>query len=234
MKENAKAEEDQKTLQQQVHSALVRQSVVASGTGTSRAYIQNDINGSVLTRQTTKANTVQEVKAEIEYKVTPYTIVNYSSRIIFLKSVYYMPGDTKMREYIIPPGERAEYEVDYDEEVKHLMRDKNEEVVKKQDFLNVNFEGGAMGIRDVNLRNQNFYIHKLQERNPEDFVSYGVKFENMRKQLIIRAPYCFNNLTDVKYKIKLLSPDGKQQLGVITMDPGQCYPIDQKEMQYKF
>ena len=234
MKENAKAEEDQKTLQQQVHSALVRQSVVASGTGTSRAYIQNDINGSVLTRQTTKANTVQEVKAEIEYKVTPYTIVNYSSRIIFVKSVYYMPGDTKMREYIIPPGERAEYEVDYDEEVKHLMRDKNEEVVKKQDFLNVNFEGGAMGIRDVNLRNQNFYIHKLQERNPEDFVSYGVKFENMRKQLIIRAPYCFNNLTDVKYKIKLLSPDGKQQLGVITMDPGQCYPIDQKEMQYKF
>ena len=234
MKENAKAEEDQKTLQQQVHSALVRQSVVASGTGSSRAYIQNDINGSVLTRQTTKANTVQEVKAEIEYKVTPYTIVNYSSRIIFVKSVYYMPGDTKMREYIIPPGERAEYEVDYDEEVKHLMRDKNEEVVKKQDFLNINFEGGAMGIRDVNLRNQNFYIHKLQERNPEDFVSYGVKFENMRKQLIIRAPYCFNNLTDVKYKIKLLSPDGKQQLGVITMDPGQCYPIDQKEMQYKF
>lgn len=102
-----------------------------------------------------------------------------------------------MREYIIPPGERAEYEVDYDEEVKHLMRDKNEEVVKKQDFLNVNFEGGFMGIRDINLRNQNFYIHKLQEGNPEDFVSYGVKFESMRKQLIIRAPYCFNNLTDV-------------------------------------
>jgi hypothetical protein len=56
----------------------------------------------------------------------------------------------------------------------------------------------------------------------------------MRKQLIIRAPYCFNNLTDVRYKLKLLSPDGKQQLGVITMEPGQCYPIDQKEMQYKF
>jgi hypothetical protein len=27
------------------------------------------------------------------------------------------------------------------------MRDKNEEVVKKQDFLNVNFEGGALGIK---------------------------------------------------------------------------------------
>ena len=54
-----------------------------------------------------------------------------------------MPGDKKMREYIIPPGQKAEYEVDYEEEVKHLLRDKNEEVVRKQDFLNVNFEGGA-------------------------------------------------------------------------------------------
>ena len=192
MKENAKAEEEQKTLQQHVQQALSRQSVA-----TSRAFNQNEINASVLTRQTSKGNNVQEVKAEIEYKVTPYTIVNYSSRIIFVKSVYYMPGDTKMREYIIPPGERAEYEVDYDEEVRHLMRDKNEEFVKKQDFINVNFEGGVMGIRDINLRNHNFYTHKLQEGNPEDFVSYGVKFENMRKQLIIRAPYCFNNLTDV-------------------------------------
>ena len=69
--------------------------------------------------------------------------MNYSSKIIFVKSVYYMPGDKKMREYIIPPGQKAEYEVDYEEEVKHLLRDKNEEVVRKQDFLNVNFEGGA-------------------------------------------------------------------------------------------
>ncbi len=72
---------------------------------------------------------MQEVKAELEYKVTPYTIVNYSSRIIFVRSVYYI--ENKQREYIIPPGESAEYEVDYEEEVKHLMRDKNDEVVKK-------------------------------------------------------------------------------------------------------
>lgn len=36
-----------------------------------------------------------------------------------------------MREYIIPQGERADYLVDYDEEVKHLMSGKNEEVAKK-------------------------------------------------------------------------------------------------------
>jgi hypothetical protein len=90
---------------------------------------------------------VADVRAELEYKVTPYTIVNYSSRVIFVKSLYYQVGDSKFREYIIPPGQRAEYEVDYEEEVKHMMRDKNEEVVKKQDILNVNFEGGALPIR---------------------------------------------------------------------------------------
>jgi hypothetical protein len=77
------------------------------------------------------SNKVSDVRAELEYKVTPYTLVNYSSRVIFVKSLYYKAGDSKFREYIIPPGQKAEYEVDYEEEVKHMMRDKNEEVVKK-------------------------------------------------------------------------------------------------------
>ncbi len=29
---------------------------------------------------------------------------------------------------------------------------------------------------DINLRNPNFYIHKVNNNNPEDFVAYGVKF----------------------------------------------------------
>jgi len=101
-----------------------------------------------MTRITTaKGNPIEETKAEFEYKVTPYTIVNYTSRVIFVKSVYNVTGDNKLKEYIIPSGEKADYEVDYEEEVKHLMRDKNDEVVKKQDFLNINFEGGALGIK---------------------------------------------------------------------------------------
>jgi len=56
----------------------------------------------------------------------------------------------------------------------------------------------------------------------------------MRKLLIIRSPYCFNNMTDVAYKIRLLGHDGKQTLKIINLEPGQCYPVDMKEMQYKF
>ena len=107
----------------------MRQSVMSSGTN--RAFIQNDINGSVMTRLTSKGTGDEEVKTEFEYKVTPYTIVNYTSKVIFVKSVYNMPGEGKQKEYIIASGERAEYEVDYEEEVKHLMRDKNEDIVKK-------------------------------------------------------------------------------------------------------
>jgi len=36
-----------------------------------------------------------------------------------------------LKEYTIKPGEKVEYEVDYEEEVRHLMRDTNEDIVKK-------------------------------------------------------------------------------------------------------
>lgn len=65
-------------------------------------------------------------------------------------------------------------------------------------------------------------------------MAYGVKFENMKKVLIIRAPFVFNNLTDVNYKLRLLKIDGTTVLKTITMVPGQCYPIDVKELEYKF
>jgi len=62
--------------------------------------------------------------------VTPYTIVNYSSRVVTVKTVYYTNND-RLKVYVIQPGEKVDYEVDYEEEVRHLMRETSEEVVKK-------------------------------------------------------------------------------------------------------
>lgn len=73
---------------------------------------------------------------------------------------------------------------------------------------------------DLNLRNQNFYNIILSDKSKDDYVGYGVKFENMRKILILRAPYVFNNLTDVIYKMRLLKPDGSSVLRTITLKPG--------------
>lgn len=83
---------------------------------------------------------------------------------------------------------------------------------------------------DINLRNQNFYHHILNEKNRDDYVAYGVKFENMRKVLIIRAPFVFNNLTDVTYSMRLLKNDGSTVIKTVNLIPEQCYPIDFKEI----
>jgi hypothetical protein len=87
---------------------------------------------------------------------------------------------------------------------------------------------------DINLRNPNFYHHVLQDRCPQDYVCYGVKVEDMRRVLIIKAPFVINNLTDNTYKLRLLKLDSKSILKVVTLEPGQCYPIDLKEQEYKF
>lgn len=42
-------------------------------------------------------------------------------------------------------------------------------------------------------------MHTFDKKYPDDFISYGVKFENMRKKLILRAPFTITNLTDVTY-----------------------------------
>ena len=52
--------------------------------------------------------------------------------------------------------------------------------------------------------------------------------------MIVRAPFVFNNLTDVNYTMRLLKHDGKTLLKTVTLVPGACYPIDIKEMEYKF
>lgn len=71
--------------------------------------------------------------------MTPYSIANYSSRIITVRSVFYTNGD-RLKEYVVPPGQKIDYEVDYEEEVKHLMSETSGDVVRKQDFLNMTFE----------------------------------------------------------------------------------------------
>jgi hypothetical protein len=110
-------------MERHISNAVIRESIRTTNT------IGRDEKVNHLSLRTNNPMTVQEAKAQLEFKVTPYTIVNYSSRIIFVRSVYLI--ENKQKEYIIPPGESVEYEVDYEEEVRHLLRDKNEEVVKK-------------------------------------------------------------------------------------------------------
>jgi hypothetical protein len=59
-----------------------------------------------------------QTQNKYEYKVTPYTIVNYSSRVIKVRSAFNLESRKNHipKEYEILPGESADYEVDYEEE----------------------------------------------------------------------------------------------------------------------
>lgn len=54
----------------------------------------------------------------------------------------------------------------------------------------------------INLRDIYHYKHQISDIK-WDYIAYGVKFENMRKILTLRAPFVINNNTDIDYKIRL-------------------------------
>ena len=51
-----------------------------------------------------------------------------------------------------------------------------------------------------------------------DFIAYGVTFENMRKILTLRAPYCINNVTGFDYKLKLVDEANNEKF--VELKPG--------------
>lgn len=55
----------------------------------------------------------------------------------------------------------------------------------------------------------------------------------MRKILIIRSRFVFNNFTDVMYKVRFVDSDQKRIVKTITLQPGEAYPIDINDLDYK-
>lgn len=84
--------------------------------------------------------------------MTPYTIVNYTSHNITVKRVLDKgQGENSSsssnsslvpKQYEIFPGEQVDYEVDYEEEARQLMKISRDELLRKQDFVNVFFGNG--------------------------------------------------------------------------------------------
>ena len=56
----------------------------------------------------------------------------------------------------------------------------------------------------------------------------------MRKILIIRSRFVFNNLTEVMYKVRFVDDrEQKKIVKVVILQPGDAYPIDKSELDYK-
>jgi hypothetical protein len=54
----------------------------------------------------------------------------------------------------------------------------------------------------------------------------------MRKILIIRSRFVFNNLTEVMYKVRFVD-DFKKVIKIVVLQPGDAYPIDNSELDFK-
>ena len=50
---------------------------------------------------------------------------------------------------MLKPGEQVEYEVDYEEEAKQLMRISRDELVRKHDYINIIFNDGESILKSI-------------------------------------------------------------------------------------
>mmetsp|Transcript_43263 Transcript_43263/g.41637 ORF Transcript_43263/g.41637 Transcript_43263/m.41637 type:complete len:470 (+) Transcript_43263:964-2373(+) len=203
-------------------------------------------------------NSLKEEAQEnkVEFKVTPYTIVNFTSKPLKIKRVFQtiskkVPNQSEEeqkenegkwgsnnfmhipKEYSVKPGEQIDYEVDYEEEARQLMRISKDELIRRHDFVKVVFEmkhNLYSVITGVNLRDNKHYRHDFEDSGV-DYIAYGVTFENMRKILTFRNPYTIQNMTCFNYQLKLIGHTSER---IVPLKPGQCYPVSVEDMNRRF
>ena len=77
------------------------------------------------------------------------------------------------------------------------MRTDNDEIVKKHGFISATFKddnGNTVVRSNISLRDVKHYRHDFNIIK-NDYIAFGLTFENMRKILTFRAPFTINNLT---------------------------------------
>lgn len=66
------------------------------------------------------------------------------------------------------------------------------------------------------------YIHEFSEKHKDDYIAFGVRFENMKKVLTLRAPNVICNKTDCDYKLKLMWASRQE---IVLLKSDQALPI---------
>jgi hypothetical protein len=99
-------------------------------------------------------------------------------------------------------------------------------------LYHIKIEGAKHHIKNLNLRDKNFYHHLLNEK---EYFAYGVVIENFKKNLIIRSPYCLQNNTFQVYRVKFLTASTSSPVEVKTIDllPDASQPLDKNDERLK-
>lgn len=133
--------------------------------------------------------------------------------------------------YILEPGASVDYEVDYEEEAQQLIMTSREELVRKQDFIDIVFDEQRSSVSAHNLGNLRPQTHVLSEA-PFDCIQYGMTICESRisKTFVLRQPFIVQNHTSQSYMLRIeLGDDIRTQ----SLAPGEHYPLSHEDLQAK-
>ena len=138
--------------------------------------------------------------------------------------------------YFIDSGGSADYEVDDEEETKQLIRSAKDDLVRKQDFIDIIFDEGKSEkdkIRAYNLANLDLHQHPFSSEQ-FDFIIFGMSMSasKVRKTFVLRSPFIIFNKTDSTFMVKIIKHQSSDEK-VMQVAPGEGYPLSHSELKCK-
>lgn len=100
---------------------------------------------------------------------------------------------------MIDTGSSVDYEVDDELEAKQLIQSCQDDLVRKQDYVDIVFDEGKSSrdqIRTYNLANQELHQHSFSNEQ-FDFIIFGMnmKASKVKKTFELRSPFIIYNKT---------------------------------------
>lgn len=126
--------------------------------------------------------------------------------------------------------------MDYEEEAKQLIMTSKDDLVRKQDFIDIIFDEGKSEkdkIRAYNLANQDLHQHPFSSEQ-FDFIIFGMSMSKskVRKTFTLRSPFIIFNKTESTYMLKIIKYQSSEEK-IMQIAPGEGYPLSHQELRCK-
>jgi hypothetical protein len=138
--------------------------------------------------------------------------------------------------YYLDSGASIDYEVDEEEEARQLVRSSQDDLARKQDFVDVIFDEGKREkdkIRAYNLANLDLHQHPFSSE-PFDFIVFGMSMaaSKVRRTVVLRSPFIIYNKTESTYMLRIIKYQSSDET-ILQMAPGETYPLSHSELRAK-
>ena len=138
--------------------------------------------------------------------------------------------------YYLDSGGSCDYEVDDEEEARQLVKSFQDDLARKQDFVDFIFDEGRREkdkIRAYNLAGRDLHQHPFSAE-PYDFIIFGmcVAASKVRRTIVLRSPFIIFNKTESVYMLKMVRYQTSEEI-ILKIAPGGSYPLSHSELKAK-